>query len=299
MSKLLVVVPPGKPKLSPKKLRAAVYEFMGTKPLPPSVKVAKTVAPRATRAVGELLDYFSESETVLHQRVDEHVDLLADLLSRVLRQHRDRSLPGLRVEVRGSKRLSDLKPSTARFVESEVYVAHPWRPDFFIPLATFHAYLAAEKSAEFQLLCSSLGARSVRIADVKARQAGVSGGAEAVVPVEVPLDVELSAGATWVDKDVFSVQFATDFPGERPQLPENLCWYHHEPQWQAMARVRLDRWITSYKAELRSSQTFDVDVGLALKVEGVGFGLGGKYHENQDLSVSHDIDFFPRSAYGA
>jgi len=81
-------------------------------------------------------------------------------------------------------------------------------------------------------------------------------------------------------------------------VPPGLQWFEHEPEWQALATARLEQGLTDFHLTLRYADTLNVGAGVAAKIEGLGFSLGGKYETFEEEVWSVTGTFSKKGFFG-
>jgi hypothetical protein len=157
-----------------------------------------------------------------------------------------------------------------------VYAANPARPWLYFTMAEFHAHTLRDKVAELFCLLSALRAEKVEISVVRAESTSFGLHLDATMVGDVPVKVErrLGTSALTATEVAYRARFAGAGP---PSLPDNLRWFLHEPEWQAIANGRLQHGLTDFNIMLRYSDHFGVTAKLGAKLEDLGFSIGGTF----------------------
>ncbi len=77
----------------------------------------------------------------------------------------------------------------------------------------------------------------------------------------------------------------------RPSLPDNLVWYHHEATWQEIASGRMKYKIRNFSLSLSYEDDFGVNAGLRMTAHKVGLDLGGSFEDHQSTRWHVSGDF--------
>lgn len=130
---------------------------------------------------------------------------------------------------------------------NEVYIAHPYRNDYYLPLNNSAEELTLDRISEFETLLQSLGATYLEISsnnsdlneekssrkekgniDVGYKIHGLKVGAERKQTRKSLLDLDSKISHTQKFK-----------PYKKPFIPDDLVWYHSDLNWQKLAKQRL------------------------------------------------------------
>lgn len=149
---------------------------------------------------------------------------------------------------------------------NEIYIAHPRRNDFYLPLNNTAEQLTLDRISEYAILLQGLGATSI---DISSNKTDVSEG-KSKSKRKVGVDVGIKAHGLKVDyskeknKDSFSdfdskiSQTYSYDPIKQPYIPEGLVWYHSDLNWQKLARQRLEGNLRTHTEEISLSQVENV-----------------------------------------
>lgn len=155
-----------------------------------------------------------------------------------------------------------------------VYAVNPKQPTMYRPLATFHEEMLLHKLTELDRLLNALGAKEYEISHVRRR--GRRG--EASLGLGSLFDLGGATGRT-----AFSERhWSGTSEGHEPHLPEKLCWYAREREWQNLAESRMQGSRLRFAFSVRQDEDFGVDARLAASVEAAKLKIGGRY-----TSVDH------------
>lgn len=248
----------------------------------------------------DLLSYFDkEGNLETRQKLASEKKFVVALTKALLSntKYQPTGLPDIATWTRDDRRLNDLQVTHGRFESRIVYRNHPARQNYYIPFATFHDHLIDEKSAELVRIAAALGAKRINLVETESR----STAAEASVGVSPPAgggDLGAKGGMNQRNSSQFEINYrAGEPPIKKPRVPDNLYWFHAEPQWQTMAEARLNNWTTEYAVRFRYTTDFNVNARVAGMLQGVGFNLGGSFEEARRVEQEYSVQFWPRSSY--
>jgi len=155
---------------------------------------------------------------------------------------------------------------------------NPVRPWAYIPFADFHRVALAEKVYELFRLLTALRAETVEI-DISrgaAKTLGVKAGL--TVPADIP--VKLSAKGGGGSTSTHDVRVVAKFGGTgRPHVPDDLQWYHHEPDWRTLAEGRMRGDVQDVSLAFRYVDDFGINASMKAGIEGVGFSVGANWRD--------------------
>ena len=163
--------------------------------------------------------------------------------------------------------------------EKIVYVGHPLEPPVYWPLAHFHRFAFEHKVSEAIELIMALGAKTTTVEHVAGWSREMSAHLNIPIP-ETPVSVSASASATG-KSDAQALFKATLRGSEKPELPNGLIWFPHEPTWQQIAKGRLKYGLQDFSLTVNYSDDFGIDASLAAKVETMEFGIGGSFQKHE------------------
>jgi hypothetical protein len=81
-----------------------------------------------------------------------------------------------------------------------------------------------------------------------------------------------------------------------PRLPQDLRWYHHEPEWQSFARQRIEHDLREFTLHVRYEEDFTVTADVATKISAVGLHAGGTFQRHQSTVWSITATFPPNQS---
>lgn len=183
---------------------------------------------------------------------------------------------------------SDLKDYNARLAEADrlhfpvghpvdgqIYVQHPYQPNTYFDLDTFHATMLERKHSELMRVLQALGAKRVECSlentegsrKKQASDTQVDGGAKTThVSVETSVNVQKASSE---EENLFlrlrqTMEFNVTEP---PHLPDQLLFYHHEEKWQQIAQAALKNQCKRVEVVLEYRQDFAVTEQTAADVK--------------------------------
>ena len=179
-------------------------------------------------------------------------------------------------------------------LDDVVYVGNPAVPSVYFTLAEFHRQIFAHKFNEAVALVSALGARSMTVAAVQ----GWSREFATSLNLTVPLRVAGGEGQTHARSNSSRELFYTaELKGSGdPRLPQDLRWYLHEPEWQSVARQRIEHDLREFTLHVRYEEDFSVTADVASKISKVGLRAGGSFQRHQSTVWSIAATFPPNQA---
>lgn len=161
-----------------------------------------------------------------------------------------------------------------------VYAVNPKLATMYRPLATFHEELLLHKLTELDRLLNALGAKEYEISHVRRRAGEGAGG------VDVGSLVGVGSGAR--RSALCERRWSGTSDGHAPRLPEDLCWYPGEREWQNLAESRFHGFRRKFAFSVRQDEAFGVDAELATRFEAIPLKIGGRYAsvEQVEFAVS-------------
>lgn len=150
-----------------------------------------------------------------------------------------------------------------------VYAVNPKQPTMYRPLATFHEELLLHKLTELDRLLNALGAKEYEISHVRRR--GRQGGAG------FDFGSRFAGGGSASRNAMSERRWSGTSDGHEPSLPDGLCWYSGEREWQNLVESRTHGSRRKFAFSVRHDEDFGVDARLAASVEAAKLKIGGRY----------------------
>jgi hypothetical protein len=156
-----------------------------------------------------------------------------------------------------------------------LYVAHPAIFGKYYPAAEFHRLTFEHKFAEAVNLLMALGATNLKVEHI----AGWSTEFSASMNVGLrPFIAEVDPRFQNKKQSESAILFSASLDGTpSPCLPENLVWYHHEPNWQNIANGRLKYGMRDFSLTVRYEEDYGVNAALKGSAKKAGIKLGGEF----------------------
>ncbi|GIH07192.1 hypothetical protein Rhe02_52590 [Rhizocola hellebori] len=176
--------------------------------------------------------------------------------------------------------------------DNVVYVGNPAVPPVYFTLADFHRQTFAHKFSEALTLISALGAQSMTVA---ARQ-----GWSRTFATSLNLPLRAVNGEGQIENQSNGSRdflYTAELKGSGdPRLPQDLRWYHHEPEWQSFARQRIEHDLREFTLQVRYEEDFTVTADVASKISAVGLHAGGTFQRHQSTVWSIIATFPPNQS---
>jgi hypothetical protein len=162
-----------------------------------------------------------------------------------------------------------------------VYVAHPVKHKYYIPIADFHRKVFEDKFSELVSILLHLGATKIEVTSVQ----GWSRGFSERLSVDLPKAVGLpKAGGTRergvASNDLMVLFYDDTLKGsEEPELPPELSWYPHERTWQNLVESRMKRGSNNFELNIFYNDDYGINSMLKAEIEDARLNLGGSFEE--------------------
>lgn len=160
-----------------------------------------------------------------------------------------------------------------------LYVGHPAKPDVYYTAAQFHRVTFEHKFSEAVRLLMCLGASEMKVECVRGWKRDFA--SQLSVPLAPAQSVSASAGAHRQTTENLLFQ-ATLVPVQRPELPDDLIWFPHEPTWQNISDGRLKHGLLDFSLTVNYEDDFGINLGLSANAQRAGIELGGKFEDHQN-----------------
>jgi len=171
---------------------------------------------------------------------------------------------------------------------NEVYIVHPRRNDYYLPLNNTEEQLTLDRISEYGRLLQCLGATYFEVSsnksDLNQQKSNSKTSVNAKVGIkghggEVDYKKEKDKDS-FLDFDSRISQIQEYEPYKKPYIPDELVWYHSDINWQKLAKQRLEgenlrthnEYISLSKVENISSQELK-NINIDLKAYFVKAGL--------------------------
>lgn len=174
------------------------------------------------------------------------------------------------------------------------YAAHPLRTERYLPVASFHQQLFEQKASELVTLLAALGAERVTVRAARGYREGAGFSLGASLPVDA-INAQESGSKQRSIAQTLMVEETFVVSGP-PRIPDGLVWFDHEPNWQALARRRIEFGTSTFRIELSYDEDFGVDGGLVAALEGVGVRVGGSFRAFERTRWEFEGTFAPIAA---
>ncbi|MDW5290966.1 hypothetical protein [Formosa sp. PL04] len=125
---------------------------------------------------------------------------------------------------------------------NQVYICHPIKQDFYLPIKKYSEALFLERINEFSYLLQGLGATHLDISGSKSSKSE---------------DTKSSKKA--IESDLNKIEKLQDFKTNKtPLVHNNLVWYHTDLNWQKLSDQRLHSSIITHTEHILTSQSDNV-----------------------------------------
>jgi len=197
-------------------------------------------------------------------------------------------LPDCVVRATAADDLGRLKFPPGHPTEGCTYALNPVRPEVYIPFHQYHRVVLREKVAELFTLLAALRAEQVHVEVARGALRSGSLSLGALLPTQVPVQVNVGASAARSSGHVTSFEARFDGSGA-PRVPrDSLKWFEHEPEWRALSDARMDHGLTTFRVSMQYVDAAAVTATLGIALQGAGYSLGGEFqqHEAEEWHLS-------------
>ncbi|WP_155625034.1 hypothetical protein [Burkholderia vietnamiensis] len=155
--------------------------------------------------------------------------------------------------------------------------AHPASKGVYFTVASFHRLSFEHKFSEAIDLLMALGASEIRVEHVRGWSREFAASLSVPIP-ESTVGFDLSGKQS----SVSGLLYEANLRGStRPQLPESLVWYPHEPTWQSIAKGRINFGLKEFSLAVNYEDDFGINAGLKLTAGKSGLELGGSFEDHR------------------
>ena len=209
---------------------------------------------------------------------------------------------------------TEMQFSEGHPVVGEVYVCHPYKETYYLPLDTYQIELFRDELSELRYLLQCLGAKSIEIEDrnrneesatsaknmgghVRAEYKGIGGG------VNGSHSNEQETFQTAVNDCLVSQSFSN--PKEKAHVPEDLVWYPHRKSWQDLVRQLKMGNVDSHhvtvstsdcsQVSAKESSSLEFEVNALVAAGGIGgnYDTSSMFKSETNKSWTLKVDFYP------
>lgn len=209
---------------------------------------------------------------------------------------------------------TEMQFSEGHPVVGEVYVCHPYKETYYLPLDTYQIELFRDELSELRYLLQCLGAKSIEIEDrnrneesatsaknmgghVRAEYKGIGGG------VNGSHSNEQETFQTAVNDCLVSQSFSK--PKEKAHVPEDLVWYPHRKSWQDLVRQLKMGNVDSHhvtvstsdcsQVSAKESSSLEIEVNALVAAGGIGgnYDTSSMFKSETNKSWTLKVDFYP------
>lgn len=202
----------------------------------------------------------------------------------------------------------------------ELYVVHPYKPNYYIPFDDFQYSMFRDELEEFCWIMECLGAKTINSHEMQNDEKSINTLKDATTSGGVDYSGKFSANASYergqdseeyrkLTMELIKDRFFEITPNIRPYIPEDVVWYPHRPEWhrncesRRMGRLAKASYMLSTSSITTTSKQekkkIEADLNILLaKANGTHeqeekFSL--KTNENHTWSV--DVEFYPLNEY--
>jgi hypothetical protein len=164
-----------------------------------------------------------------------------------------------------------------------LFRSHPYDETLYIRAAEYNAYILKEKIAELARVLISAGATSFEIT------ANTASTAKLVLDATTML-----GGGSFKAARRGATKVAWSYTGTGQNigtLPDDLRWFNHQEDWQAMWESAVHYGAESHTLEIFQNMNHELSGMLAAKFEGAGFNLGGRFCDTSSSRLKVKVSF--------
>lgn len=158
--------------------------------------------------------------------------------------------------------LPDLRFPIGHPLEDELYIAHPYINDYYLPIEKYEHVFFMDRVNEFCYLLQCLGATELKINSLKGIDLEDFKSAETEYDVKGNLKIHSAqvSGSNssqrtnnqGIKRNLQKIQrFA---PKKPPYLPSDLVWFENEPSWKRLYQQRMNGNILEYHEKISTDQ---------------------------------------------
>lgn len=193
----------------------------------------------------------------------------------------DETLPSRYIATFRIDNMPDVNMPIGHPTPNQLYIAHPYRENNYIPFEDYEMDFLGERVREFCEFAQALGATEVIIESIqtkssedatstkKTKKGKVNAAAVAGVPLEGNFDKNNENTQYLLNTALRGISISQKFtPSQKPFLPANLVWYNHEPSWQQLYRQRMRGGLQEHHEKIESKKSRMVQSTELSKIKG-------------------------------
>ena len=166
-------------------------------------------------------------------------------------------------------------------LDAILYIGHPIKPATYYVASQFHRLTFEDKLSEATRLLYGLGATKIRVE----RMAGWS--RDFATKLSVPLGttgVQVGGDFEETQQTADRIYFEATLEGnDKPNVPQDLAWYPHEPTWQQLAEGR-QYGLKEFSLAIQYEDDFGINAGLQATASQMGIEMGGEFQNHQSTA---------------
>lgn len=152
-------------------------------------------------------------------------------------------LPDSFIVLQEDKIPTGLQTKKGYFENNRIYICHPWKHNYYIPIDEYKVELFEDQISELRLFLQSLGAKSLSLINSDTNEKLSKQKFDAEIKIDGgTIDKSGSLYASEktdeeeYNKTMYKYLVNQEFrpPKYPPKLPNNLVWYPHMPEWKAL-----------------------------------------------------------------
>lgn len=213
-------------------------------------------------------------------------------------------------------------PSNLRFPPGHpkpdtTYVRHPILDDKFLSIQDYEQELFKDKVSEFFLLIQALGAVEIQYVTIDDRHTKEKKNKDSDIESAIKtraIDAQVTINST--DKSLKETFNNSGYnrmqkhdPQEKPYIPANLIWFHHNSDWQKLAEQRLFGNLLEHTEEISLSESSTLgslnQVKISADIKNLFAGVNTNIQNNVEKSIKNSsssrtivhIKFKPKSEF--
>lgn len=193
--------------------------------------------------------------------------------------------------------------------KEEVYVAHPYLQDSYLPYSSFEADLFNDRFEEFSYFIQCLGAKSMTIKVIKESEritnnsdnkktGGSIGLGKKIVKNTLGVEYEDNNDSGKKEDSMTSRTRTQNYkPTKKPYIPTNLLWYPHETSWHRIYQQRMNGNILNHHDIISSKSTHSIsnneksNLKIGLKTFFADINLDRDRHIKNTIDESESIEW--------
>ncbi len=175
-------------------------------------------------------------------------------------------------------------------IDGGIYANSDINPNYYCPIAIYHKYMQEMKQQDFLQLCSSLGAKTIKLISEYDIDKDLSSTSKVKFFHKAEIDTNISVSYKHNEKQNIEYNFEKNISTIKEY---DSPWFNEEPSWKTMQTMRLKSNLLHQRVTYSYYDDFGINAGFAANMVQLGASLGGEFHNIKRIQREYEIEFWP------